>query len=145
VLDDESYCAERINDCVDGVCTITKEECVFTCDPPPETSEQGTVRWVGPPAAYAEDTAPVSPGFVAAPLQGEPYYRDWSEAGLAAGLPATVCPHSPPDCGGCYGAPDSCVSVDTNLVHVFGGEVMPCSEYDVQVIHEECDETDESS
>jgi hypothetical protein len=84
----------------------------------PELSAfEGEIRWVGPPQAYPEDSVPAPPDFIAAPLQCCPHFRDWGPDGLVADLGANI---------------------DTGLLHIYGAEVVPCSEYEVQVLDRCC-------
>jgi hypothetical protein len=54
---------------------------------------EGQFRWVGPPASYIESTANPTP-FMAAVLQCEPYYHDWSTVGLVHVMGREVVPSS---------------------------------------------------
>lgn len=49
--------------------------------PPPFDSFSGQIRWVGPPQSYPESDSNPTP-FMAATLQCDPHYRDWSTVGL---------------------------------------------------------------
>ncbi len=71
----------------------------------------GEVRWVGPPSLYPETTAGDDDEFAAAQLQCDPYYADWTS--LLSGM-------------------------DEAVLNVFGPEIAPCSEYDVQTVTASC-------
>jgi len=86
----------------------------------PDLSQfESEVRWLGPAGEYPEFAAPM-PNVVAAELQCCPYFRDWSQAALTAEFGADA---------------------ETSLIHFFGPEVVPCSEYTVQLIDQNCVET----
>jgi hypothetical protein len=123
-------------------------------------SHEGDTRWVGPPGVYPQDmayyagSAVIIPAFLAAPMQCEAYFRDWSEAGLRAdsslNLPSAVCSILPvTDCTQ-HGDDDckraqKCTAVDWTTLHVFGAHVLPCSTYEVRVVSECCgDPSDEA-
>lgn len=59
--------------------------------PSPFESFNGQIRWVGPPQSHTE--APVDPtSFVAATLQCDPYFHDWSADGLVHIYGAEIVP-----------------------------------------------------
>ncbi|MCH7884064.1 MAG: hypothetical protein IIC01_02340 [Planctomycetes bacterium] len=76
----------------------------------------GSVRYLGPPSAL-NDNALSAPRFIAARLQCDPYYRDWSPAALTAE----------------FGA-----GVDTTTIYFYGAEVVPCSVYEAQHATQPC-------
>lgn len=49
--------------------------------PPPFDTFNGQIRWVGPPQSY-DEAAGSSETFMAATLQCDPHFRDWSTVGL---------------------------------------------------------------
>ena len=69
-------------------------------------NHQGEIRWVGPPALFANTESPPTT-FVAAQLQCEPHYQDWT---------------------------------GVDVLHVYGGEIVPDARYEVRNVH--CDPSD---
>jgi hypothetical protein len=65
---------------------------------------EGTTRWVGPPFEVSESEGDEPPMFLAARLQCCPYFADWTAL------------------------------LDGRLLNVFGPEVVPCSEYEVELV-----------
>lgn len=57
------------------------------------SSFEGQVRWVGPPTSYVESTTNPTT-FMAAVLQCEPYYHDWTTVGLVHVFGREVVPSS---------------------------------------------------
>ena len=49
---------------------------------------EGEVRWVGPSAEYLEGLDPEGPTFVAAQLQCDPFFQDWTSIGVIQKLGA---------------------------------------------------------
>ena len=76
----------------------------------------GEIRWAGPPQTYPDEAIPPAADFVGAQLQCCPHFRDWSPAALSAEFPAAA----------------------TDLIHLFGPAVVPCSEYEVQAVSVNC-------
>lgn len=76
----------------------------------------GSVRYLGPPSAF-NDNDLSAPRFIAARLQCDPYYRDWSPTALAAE----------------FGA-----GVDRTTIYFHGAEVVPCSVYEAQHATQPC-------
>ncbi len=81
----------------------------------------GSHWWVGPPAEVSENSGSVDPiqgwpNFMAARMQCTPYYADW-DAAPGSGVP----------------------------VHVYGPEVVPDANYEVEAIHEASDIGDQES
>jgi hypothetical protein len=68
--------------------------------PEPFTAFIGQTRWVGPPQSYTETTSPATT-FMAAALQCDPHFMDWSTVGV---------------------------------VQIYGAEIVPDAEYDIQTV-----------
>ena len=59
--------------------------------PAPFTAFIGQTRWVGPPQTHTETTSPATT-FMAAVLQCDPYFRDWSTVGVLQVYGAEIVP-----------------------------------------------------
>lgn len=95
--------------------------------------QAGRELWVGPPRAYAEeDSSEPARTFMAAPLQCEPYFRDWGTIGVLQVFGAEIIPeasyqiHTVP--ATCAGAMDGGGDPDPGLAEAtgaFSDEVAP--------------------
>lgn len=86
------------------------------CPPRPDSlpdlpASNGQVRWVGPVASLPEGSGVDENRFAGAPLQCCPYFADWAQDLLA---------------------------IDEDILYAFGAEIVPCSQYEVQVISATC-------
>lgn len=104
---------DRERDAVNG-CPVRGENL------PALASFEGDIRYLGPPSEYSQGAAGPMLNFIAARLQCEPYYRDWSEEALAAEFSADA---------------------DVSRVYFFGEAVLPCSMYEVQEATQSCIES----
>ena len=113
-------------------------ECNFDSDcPPPLSTFEGQVRWVGSPQVL--DGAPRDYKYIAAPLGCCPEFREWA---------AELDPVWEQFCGGsfedriCAFGVNPCVDdsdcAQNPIVHVYGAEILPCSQYLVQLVDIGC-------
>lgn len=86
-------------------------------DPANQQDPPDRYRWLGPPEEHSEETEPPMKNFIAGPLQCSPHFRDWNQVSLGE---------------------DFGTDADTTVVHVFGGEFLPDSQYELQVIAFDC-------
>jgi len=85
----------------------------------PFTSFEGQVRWVGPPAQYVESSASGTL-FLAASLQCNPHFQDWSAVGLLHVTGSAIVPSSIYEvenvAASCQGNEASCAAVSAPLM-----------------------------
>ncbi|MCH7884391.1 MAG: hypothetical protein IIC01_03990 [Planctomycetes bacterium] len=83
-------------------------------DKPDLSVFNGQVRWVGPPQSLPEGSGPDPNRFAGAALQDCPSFTDWPAAMAALGQ---------------------------GVLHVYGAEIVPCSQYEVELVEFGCAET----
>jgi len=84
----------------------------------PFTAFEGRAHWVGPPTQYRESSADATT-FMAATLQCQPHYQDWSTVGLLHVTGAEIVPSSLYDVlvldGSCRGNEPYCLAISCSL------------------------------
>ena len=127
-----------------GECNLRFIECTFDSDcPPPLSTFDGQVRWAGPPEMFPDGDISGFSNFLGAALQCCPGFRDWRGEMVALRAPQcskTTCSFDL-DFTPCT-VDDECPPAiyDTSVLHVFGPEILPCSQYEVQLVDVSCED-----
>ncbi|MCH7886069.1 MAG: hypothetical protein IIC01_12590, partial [Planctomycetes bacterium] len=93
------------------------------CPPRPDSlpdlaASNGQAPWVGPAASLPEDSGVDENRFAGARLQCCPYFADWAQ---------------------------NLLTIDEEILYAFGAEIVPCSQYEVQVVSATCLDLDDAT